>query len=119
MGPDCMAEYLYKGGSEELQAEVRGIFVDKRLTNAHNELITLLANEGICGVVSFFGLLFSLMRRFLKSFEKNTYAAVCGLCLLGYMANNIWSFQQSLSVSTVFVVIGLGACFLRMEEAAN
>ncbi len=119
LGPDCMAEYLYKGGSEELQAEVRGIFVNKRLTNAHNELITLLANEGICGVVSFFGLLFSLMRRFLKSFEKNTYAAVCGLCLLGYMANNIWSFQQSLSVSTVFVMIGLGACFLRMEEAAN
>lgn len=119
VGPDCMADYLYKGSSDTLHADVKAVFENKRLTNAHNELLTILVNVGICGVISFVGLLVALLKRLLQAFETNQYAAACGLCLLGYMANNIWSFQQSLSVSTIFVVLGLGAFFLRNCDGAN
>ena len=115
VGPDCMADYLYKGSSEELLADVKTAFENKRLTNAHNEILTLLVNTGLCGAISFAGLLVVLLKKLLQAFEKSPYAAACGLCLLGYVANNIWSFQQSLSVSTIFVIMGLGACFLRDE----
>lgn len=115
VGPDCMADYLYKGSSEELLTEVKTAFENKRLTNAHNEILTLLVNTGLCGAISFAGLLFVLLKKLLQAFEKSPHGAACGLCLLGYVANNIWSFQQSLSVSTIFVIMGLGACFLRKE----
>lgn len=118
VGPDCMADYLYKGSSEALLADVKTAFENKRLTNAHNEILTLLVNTGLCGAISFAGLLVTLLKKLLQAFGKSPYAAACGLCLLGYMANNIWSFQQSLSVSTIFVIMGLGACFLREARTA-
>lgn len=111
-GPDCMADYLYKGSSEELKTDAQTVFENKRLTNAHNEMLTLLVNVGILGTVTFAGLLLTLLRRLLGAYTFNAHGAVCGLCLLGYIANNIWSFQQSLSTSTIFVLMGLGACFL-------
>lgn len=119
IGSDCMAEYLYKGSSEALRQDVKSTFVNKRLTNAHNEMLTLLVNEGLLGMITYGGLLGTLLWRLLKAFNKNRHAAVCGLCLLGYIANNVWSFQQSLSVSTIFVIIGLGAFFLRQERKTN
>lgn len=119
VGPDCMADYLYKGSSEELLTDVKTAFENKRLTNAHNEILTLLVNTGLCGALSFAGFFIVLLKMLLQAFEKKTYAAACGLCLLGYMANNIWSFQQSLSISTIFVIMGLGASFLGEERMAS
>lgn len=119
VGPDCMADYLYKDSSGELQAEVKNFFKNQRLTNAHNEILTLLVNEGICGSVTFLGMIVCLLKKLLQAFEKNSFAGACGLCLLAYSANNIWSFQQILSVSTIFVIMGLGAHFLRVEEDAG
>lgn len=119
VGSDCMAEYLYKGSSEALREDVKSTFVNKRLTNAHNEMLTLLVNEGLLGMITYGGLLGTLLWKLLKAYNKNRHAAVCGLCLLGYIANNVWSFQQSLSVSTIFVIIGLGTFFLRSEGRTN
>ncbi len=115
-GPDCMADYLYKGSSDELRMDVQKVFLNQRLTNAHNEMLTLLANVGICGVIAFGGMLICLLRRLVKSFEDNPSAAACGLCLLGYIANNIWSFQQALSVSTIFVIMSAGVYLLRRQK---
>ncbi len=119
VGPDCMVEHLYKGRSEELRIALKEAFPSKRLTNAHNEFLTLLVNEGVLGLAAFAGLLFGLARRLLQNLDHNKYAAVCGLCLIGYIANNTWSFQQSLSVSTLFVIAGLGMCFLRGKDGGN
>lgn len=116
VGPDCMVDYLYMGRSDALGAALEEAFPSRRLTNAHNELLTILVNIGICGLVTFAGLLFSLLKKLLQVFEQNKYAAACGLCLLAYIANNIWSFQQSLSVSTMFVVMGLGMHLWRLGE---
>ncbi len=116
VGPDCMADYLYIGGSDELRTDVETFFLNQRLTNAHNELLTLLVNVGICGVIAFGGMILCLLKKLLGVVETNPPAAACGLCLLGYVANNIWSFQQSLSVSTIFVIMGIGAYLIRSKK---
>ena len=122
VGPDCMADFLYsesgggKVASEPLVAHARKAFVNKRLTNAHCELLTILVNLGILGLVSFAGLLFTAVGRFLRARGTNCYVAACGLCVLAYIANNVWSFQQSMSLATIAVVLGMGEWFLRISE---
>lgn len=117
VGPDCMVEHLYRGRSAELAAALKEAFPKTRLTNAHNELLTILVNEGILGLFTCLGFLLTLLRRLLASWEKNPYSAACGLCLVAYLFNNIWSFQQSLGVSTLFMVLGLGMYFVRAKES--
>ena len=116
VGPDCMADYLYKDSSDVLRADVEKVFLNQRLTNAHNELLTLLVNVGICGMVAYGGMLICFLKKLLKNFADNPPAAACGLCLLGYVANNVWSFQQIVSMSTIFIIMSIGSYFLRQQE---
>lgn len=114
IGPDCMADFLYQDGSEALLATVKEAF-ERRLTNAHCELLTLLVNTGLLGAVCFAGMMVSAIRRMLKARDKKLFAAACGLCVLAYAANNLWSFQQSMSTPTIFVVLGFGEYYLRQD----
>lgn len=126
VGPDCMADFLYaaggEGASQQLVDDARKAFVNKRLTNAHCEFLTILVDMGIVGMLSFAGMLFSAMARFLRARlqpdarPEAAFAAACGLCLLAYTANNLWSFQQSMSVATIFVILGLGEWFVRRGQ---
>lgn len=116
VGPDCMPEYLYGDASPDLQATVKERFDYARLTNAHNEWLTVLVNTGLLGAVSFAGMMVSGIWRLLRRGGKNPLAAACGLCLLGYTINNIFSFQQAMSVGTAFVIFGMGTAFLRAEQ---
>lgn len=122
-GPDCMSAFLYREGSAELVEMVRALFGSNTLTNAHGEWLTILVNEGILGLVGFVGMMCSAVVRFLKcgngSEKKETtgkkwlglICGACGLCVLAYTANNIFSFQQSMNTATIFVVLGIGeAC---------
>lgn len=56
IGPDCFAEYLYT--VPELADRVYAQFGDSRLTNAHNEWLTTLINQGVLGLVCYVGILF-------------------------------------------------------------
>ncbi len=116
VGPDCMSDFLYADASPGLLETAQEAFAGRRLTNAHSELLTLLVNVGLWGGLAFAGILFSVLKRFLSARDHNPCAAACGLCVLAYLANNLWSFQQSMSVATIFAVMGLGERFLRRER---
>lgn len=120
VGPDCMADYIYSGLDENLLETVRAQFGNNRLTNAHGEWISILANLGIFGLVAFAGMMVSAMIRFLKAGKIGVrYAAfsvACGLCLFCYTINNTFSFQQVVCVVPLFIVLGLGESFLRDKE---
>lgn len=116
VGPDCMSDFLYADASPALLETAQEAFAGRRLTNAHCELLTLLVNVGLWGGLAFAGILFSVLKRFLSARNHNVYAAACGLSVLAYLANNLWSFQQSMSVVTIFAVMGLGERFLRRER---
>lgn len=119
VGPDCMSVYIYNGAGSELLEAVTKRFGSLRLTNAHNEWLTVLVNTGLLGAASFAGLMVSGIRRLLQGGRKNPPVAACGFCLLAYTVNNVFSFQQAMSVGTVFVIFGMGTAFLREEEAGR
>ena len=112
VGPDCMADFLYTDSSSGLLEAVKEAFVNKRLTNAHCEMLTILVNMGIFGAVSYAGMWFSLLKRLLfpgrGRLRQSPLAVACGLGVLAYFLNNLWSFQQSVGAATVFAVMGLG-----------
>lgn len=122
VGPDCMVDFLYStdgsivGASAALTDDARTLFENQRLTNAHCELLTMLVDTGLLGMFAFGGMLFSAVGRFLRARTQSCFAAACGLCVLAYAANNLWSFQQSMSLATVGVILGMGEWFMRMEK---
>lgn len=118
-GPDCMWSYINSGKSPELLAHVQKIFPNLRLTNAHNEWLTILADTGILGLAGYGGMIICGIRELLRPGERNPIATACGFGLLAYTVNNIFSFQQSMSVGTVFVLFGMGKCFLNSPMAAE
>lgn len=138
IGPDGMAEYIYKGPDSGLLAMVQSQFGNNRLTNAHGEWITILANLGVIGLVGFAGMVVSAILRFLRAGEgkpaaesdtkndnnvenKHSYVGgalcmACGLALFGYTVNNSFSFQQVMNVSQMFIILGLGEWMKRKER---
>lgn len=118
VGPDCMWSYINSGMSPEISAYVRGAFSGQRLTNAHNEWLTVLVDTGILGLAGYGGMMVSGMRELMKRGKENPIAAACGFCLLAHTVNGIFSFQQSMGVGTAFVMFGMGKAFYNSMRPA-
>ena len=132
VGPDAMEAYISHGASTELTNLVTEHFGADRLTNAHCEWLTILVNTGLMGFVGFVGMMTSAIARLfrygigrgtnageLKSVAEErlgTIMGACGFCLLAYTANNMFSFQQSMSVATIFVIMGIGEACARAHD---
>lgn len=116
VGPDCMSAYLYGDGSTELVSLVKETFGNMRLTNAHNEWLTILVNVGIGGFLSYAGMMISAIKRYLQKRDTCVIAAACGICLLAYTVNNMFSFQQSMSATTIFIILGVGENYIRQQK---
>ncbi|MBQ8117211.1 MAG: O-antigen ligase family protein [Lachnospiraceae bacterium] len=115
VGPDCMSDYLYSdsGTAVGLAETAMTAFDGRRLTNAHCELLTILVNLGVVGALCYAGMLVGFFRNCLKGDKPGKVAVACGIGVLALMFNNLWSFQQSMGVSTMFVVLALGEYFQR------
>lgn len=72
IGPDTMVEYVRAGLAPDLLAAVQEFFGNFRLTNAHNEWLTILVNEGIFGLAMYMGLLVSAVVRMIKAEAKQS-----------------------------------------------
>ncbi len=126
VGPDAMAAYLRQDSSEELRQMLKAVFGDLNLTNAHNEWLTVLVNTGILGLIGFGGAMVTAIGTFLKKSEKPAPAegsgraicCACGFSLLAYTVNNIFSFQQTVNLTTMMVILGMGMAFLRAESSS-
>lgn len=117
VGPDCMYSFLANEGSAGLQNMVEERFFGNRLTNAHNEWLTILVDMGVLGLVSYAGMMISAIRNFLRAGNKSVLVGACGFCVLAYTVNNMFSFQQVMNISTVFVILGIGGNVWRSVQA--
>lgn len=113
IGPDSMSSYLYTDGSSALQQLVTEVFGTASLTNAHNEWLTVLVNTGILGAIGFVGMMVSAIVRCIKG---RAPLGACGFCLLAYTVNNMFSFQQSMSAATIFVILGASEAISRQDR---
>ncbi len=115
VGPDSMEAFLYGSGSAKLNQLVAERFGILRLKNAHNEWLNTLVNMGVLGFASYVGMMVSAIWRFLKrGLKGNVMVGACGFCLLAYTINNMFSFQQSVSAATIFVILGIGEAYMHL-----
>lgn len=119
VGPDCMWSFLSSGSLPEISAILNEIFAGQHLTNAHNEWLTVLIDVGIIGLIGYAGMMICGIRELLKKGQISAEARACGFCLLAYTVNGIFSFQQSMSIGTVFVMFGMGKAFLNKESSLH
>lgn len=115
IGPDAMEAYLYRDGSQELMQSLQEVFGNHILTNVHNEWLTVLLDTGVLGLASFGGMIVSAGGTFLKRMRKNPIAGACGFSVLAYTVNNMFSFQQVMNVTAVYIIMGMGMAFCTRE----
>lgn len=106
VGPDCFAEYLY--AAPELAERVYAQFGGSRLTNAHNEWLTMLVDQGAFGLICYMGIYLSAFFGFIKKARIQPVLYLCAAAVLGYTLHNMVSFQQVLNAPFVFIILGIG-----------
>lgn len=118
LGPDSFAYGVYKEGSSATQL-VMDEFGNSRLTNAHNEWITVLVNTGVLGMLAYIGFFLTKVTRYISKRKISPLVLACGLALVGYMSHNLFSFQQALNGPFVFIMMGIGEAVLRRDSSGN
>jgi len=121
IGPDCMGIYVRLDASEQIKALIMEQFATLKLTNAHNEWITVLVDYGILGFVAYVGMLTSAILRYIKIGIKGTgtrawVAGACGLGIFAYTIHNMVSFQQVTNTSIMYILLGIGEVYAKSDK---
>lgn len=111
IGPDCFSDYVYE--IPELAQMLINQFGNQRLTNAHNEWLTILVNTGWLGLFCYAGIFVVSLIRCGKRAKEQPLLYVCLMSLLAYTVHNIVSFQQILNTPYIFIVLGMGEGLVR------
>lgn len=106
IGPDAMWGYIYSGEQLALEEYVAQYNGNEMLTNAHNELLTLLVNVGLLGVIS---LIVAVVKSFLLYSKEENHWFILGvsIAMLSYISHNLFSFQQIMNTPIFFIFWGL------------
>ncbi len=111
IGADSFAPYCYS--VPELAGRLVERFGNARLTNAHNEWLTVLVNFGAAGLLCYAGIFLSAIRRFLGKAKEQPLLYACTASVIAYTVHNTVSFQHVLNTPFVFLVLGIGEGLLR------
>lgn len=85
-------------------------FVGGIYTNAHNDFLTTTVNLGIPGIIIYFCVFLSMAVNAGSAFFKKkeyTYAVLMLMVIIGYVVNNMFSFQTVCSTPLFFIIAGL------------
>lgn len=112
IGPDCFDQFVYSlsGVGDAL----RFYWPADRLTNAHSELLTMMVNEGVPGLLAYLGIFVSSVISVSKRIicREETEFSVIGICIVlsvvCYLVHNLISFSQILNTPFIFIVLGVG-----------
>lgn len=107
MGPDSFYYALYQWGSDAMDWINRGLLDNNIYSNAHNEWLTLLVQQGIIGVVAYGGIFLTAFRNLRTSAPGNPRVLAIVLGLTGYLICSLFTFQHVLSTPFVFALLGM------------
>ena len=114
IGPDCFYLFVYE--NPEISAKLYEVFGGARLTNAHNEWLTILVNTGLFGLLTYAAAFISSAVRQLKAGKTKEFLVIGAVCLISYTVHNMVSFQQVICTPLIFLIMGLGEKTLRSEN---
>lgn len=117
IGPDCFADYIYD--VPELAERMIDRFGNLRLTNAHNEWITVLVNTGAIGLFCYIGIFLTAFVRYLRKGAEQPLLLVFAVTLLTYTVHNMVSFQQVLNTPYLFMALGMGEAEFRTSVSRD
>lgn len=117
VGADCFGDYVYD--VPELADRLTYQFVNQRLTNAHNEQLTLLVNVGLLGWLCYAGFLLSAFVRCIRGARRQPMLYMCAVSILAYTVHNLVSFQQILNAPFMFIVLGIGEGLRRSDNGTS
>ena len=109
-GPDTFCFSLRD--NERLIEWSNSYFGYTRLTNAHNEGITLLNNIGIMGTIAFFGCFVCTIMICIKKAKENPKGLIFVIALISYLSNNLFSFQHICNTPYVFILMAMAVSML-------
>ncbi len=119
VGQDCYFTYAYH---DSIWADsLLNIFNGNILTNAHCEILTVLIERGIVGVLCYYGMICFVVYRILKDYdtyedEKKKYTLACVLPIIAYLCNSIVSFSTVISTPYLYVLLGLAMGIIQNSE---
>lgn len=114
VGADGFSEFAYS--VPRICSDLQSYFGNGILTNAHCEILTNLINLGIVGTAVYISVFATFVARCLKRGATKPMAYIPAICVICYFANNLMSFAQALNFPYLFLILGLGECFLRKSE---
>ena len=107
MGPDSFYYALYQWGSDAMDWINRGLLDNNIYSNAHNEWLTLLVQQGILGVIAYGGIFLTAFRNLRISATRDPRALAVFFGLTGYLICSLFTFQHVLSTPFVFALLGM------------
>ncbi len=115
VGPDCFNSYAKAYHRDE----VKLMWGDKLLTNAHNEWLTMLINGGVLGAAAYVGIYVTAAVRFLRGRGRNYLLTGIAASCVSYMCYNFFCYQQVLCTPFIFILMGIGEYILRRQEQSR
>lgn len=102
-GPDCFGFYAYKNMTET----AKDYWGDQTIVNAHNELYNMLINGGIIGMITYGGIFISAIATFTKNRTVSPFVYGAAVCVISYMAHNVFCYQTCCNTPFLVVVMGV------------
>lgn len=121
VGPDMFDSKVYS--IDEISSELRNLWPNDRLTNSHSEMLTMLVNQGVFGVIAYMGIFISFVIFIFKgskSISKDKmpdFAIASAISVICYLSHNLMSFSQILNTPFIFVIMGMGIAAVLRNNA--
>ena len=116
VGCDCFCAYAYS--MDDMIVKLTLYLGDLYLTNAHNEFLSMLVNEGIAGTIAYFGLQITYIRSCTANIRGKLGGIILGgiLCAAAYMIIGMVGFMHVLSTPFYFMIMGFAAGLIKREQ---
>lgn len=119
MGPDSFYYALYQWGSDAMDWINRGLLDNSVYSNAHNEWLTLLVQQGILGVIAYGGIFLTAFRNLRTSTSRDPRVLAVFLGLTGYLICSLFTFQHVLFTPFAFALLGMARGVFVRQKADN
>ena len=106
-GPGSYYHMLYQWGSDAMDWINKGLLDNNIYSNAHNEWLTLLIEQGILGEVAFSGIFITAFTNLRKKLSQSPECLAIFLGLVGYLICSLFTFQHVLSTPFAFALLGM------------
>lgn len=111
-GPDALMFYTVAHHAEEIKV----VWGDLALTNAHNEWLTAVVDYGIIGGTAYLGIFLTSLVRSVKNYKNRPVLLAMGAAVIAYMGHNISCYQQVICTPLIFMVMGTAEYLIRKQS---